>query len=101
LLMLGAPISAQRAYELGLVNAVVAPEALLATALEVAQKLAQKPAGALRATKALLRKAGQTELDRAIREEVQILGERLGSPECREALMAFLEKRKPNFAQFR
>jgi enoyl-CoA hydratase/carnithine racemase len=101
LLMLGAPITAQRAYELGLVNAVLAPEALLATALEAAQKLAEKPAGALRATKALLRKAGQAELDRAIREEVQILGERLGSPEAREALAAFLEKRKPNFAQFR
>ncbi len=101
LLMLGAPISAQRAYELGLVNAVVAPEALLATALEAAQKLAEKPAGALRATKTLLRKAGQAELERAIREEVQVLGERLVSPECREALTAFLEKRKPNFAQFR
>jgi len=57
LLMLGAPVTAQRAYELGLVNAVVAPEALLPTALEVAQKLAEKPAGALRATKALLRSA--------------------------------------------
>ncbi len=101
LLMLGAPISAQRAYELGLVNAVVAPAALLATALETAQKLAEKPAGAIRATKALLRKAGQAELERAIREEVQVLSERLASPECREALTAFVEKRKPNFAQFR
>src|ERR1017187_10291408 len=71
LLMLGGPISAQRAYELGMVNAVVAPEALLATALEAAQKLAEKPAGALRATKALLRKTGQAGLERAIREEVQ------------------------------
>jgi enoyl-CoA hydratase/carnithine racemase len=101
LLMLGAPITAQRAYELGLVNAVVAPEGLLATALEAAQKLAEKPAGALRATKALLRKAGQAELERAIREEVEVLNERLASPECREALTAFLEKRKPDFAQFR
>ena len=101
LLMLGTPISARRAYELGLVNAVVAPGALLATALEAAQKLAEKPAGAIRATKTLLRKAGQAELERAIREEVEVLSERLASPECREALTAFLEKRKPNFAQFR
>lgn len=101
LLMLGAPLNAQRAYELGLVNAVVAPETLLAMSLEVTQKLAEKPPGALRATKALLRKAGQAELERAMREEVQAIAERLGSPETREALTAFLGKRKPNFAQFR
>jgi enoyl-CoA hydratase/carnithine racemase len=101
LLMLCAPVTAQRAYALGLVNAVVAPDALLLAALEAAQKLAEKPAGALRATKALLRKAGQAELERAIREEVQAIADRLGSPETREALTAFIEKRKPNFAQFR
>ena len=101
LLMLAAPVTAQRAYELGLVNAVVAPETMLATALAAAQQLTEKPAAALRATKALLRKAGQAELERAMREEVQTIGERLGSPETREALAAFLEKRKPNFAQFR
>lgn len=101
LLMLGAPMSAQRAYELGMVNAVVTPDALLPTALDAAQKLADKPAAALQATKALLKKTGRAEVDRAIREEVQVIAERLESPETREALTAFLEKRKPNFAQFR
>ena len=101
LLMLGAPLSAQGAYELGMVNAVVTPDALLPTALDASQKLADKPAVALRATKALLRKTGQAELDRAIREEVAIIAERLDSPETREALTAFLEKRKPDFAKFR
>src|SRR5215469_11120191 len=56
LLMLGTPISAQRAYELGMVNAVVALEALLPTAMKAAQMLAEKPAAALRATKALMKK---------------------------------------------
>ena len=101
LLMLGSPLSAQRAYELGLVNAVLSPEALLPTALEAARQVAEKPAAAIRETKALLRKAGQAEVERAMREEVQVIAERLGSPETREALTAFLEKRKPNFAQFR
>jgi enoyl-CoA hydratase/carnithine racemase len=101
LLLLGVPMSAQRAYELGLVNAVVAPDTLLATALNVAQTLAEKPAAAVRATKALLKKAGATELERAIREEVQVIAERLDSPETQEALAAFLQKRKPNFKQFR
>ncbi len=101
LLMLSAPISAQRAYELGMVNAVVSLDALLPTALDAARKLAEKPVAALLATKALLRKAGKTELDRAIREEVEVIAERLGSPETREALAAFLEKRQPDFAKFR
>lgn len=101
LLMLGAPISGQRAYELGLVNAVVALDALLPTAMGAAQKLAEKPVGALRATKALLRKTSKLELDRAIKEEVAAIAERLDSPETREALTAFLEKRKPDFTKFR
>jgi 1,4-dihydroxy-2-naphthoyl-CoA synthase len=40
-------------------------------------------------------------MERVIQEELQILAERLSSPECREALMAFLQKRKPDFKQFR
>jgi enoyl-CoA hydratase/carnithine racemase len=101
LLMLGTPISAQRAYELGMVNAVVALEALLPTAVKAAQTLAERPAAALRATKALMKKAGAAELERALREEVEVIAERLGSPETREALAAFLQKRKPDFKQFR
>ncbi len=73
---------------------------LLATALNAAKTLTEKPAAAVRATKALLKKAGATELERAIREEVQVIAERLDSPETREALTAFLQKRKPNFKQF-
>ena len=101
LVMLGAPLSAQRAYELGMVNAVVTPDALLPSALDAAQKLADKPAAALRTTKALLKQTGQAEVERAIREEVAIIAERLDSPETREGLTAFLEKRKPDFAKFR
>jgi enoyl-CoA hydratase/carnithine racemase len=100
LLLLGAPISAQRAYELGLVNMVVPLDTCLATALNAAQMLAEKPAAAVRATKDLLKKANAAELQRAIGEEVEALKERLESPETREALTAFLQKRKPNFKQF-
>ena len=101
LLMLGTPISAQRAYELGMVNAVVPLDALMSTAMNAAQMLAERPAAALRATKALMKKAGTAEMGRALREEVEVIAQRLGSPETREALTAFLEKRKPDFKQFR
>ncbi len=101
LLMLGTPLDTQRAYELGLVNAVVAPEALFATALQAARKLAEKPSGALLACKRLMKRAYHTETERALREEVQDIRVRLDSPETREALTAFVEKRKPDFAKFR
>ncbi len=98
--MLGAPLTAQRAYEMGLVNAVVAPEALLPTATAAAQQLAERPATALRACKRLMKRAFQAEVERALDEEVQIISERLESPETKEALSAFLEKRKPDFSRF-
>src|SRR5664279_2781148 len=76
LFMLGAPVSAQRAYELGLVNAVVTPDKLMETAMGAAQMLAEKPAAAIRATKALMKKAGAAETGRAIKEELEVLAER-------------------------
>ena len=101
LLMLGAPLAAQRAYELGLVNAVVAPVALFATASLAAQKLAEKPFGALLACKRLMKQTNRAEVDRALREEVAEVKVRLDSPETKEALSAFVEKRKPDFSRFR
>lgn len=99
LLMLAAPLTAQRAYELGLVNAVVEPNTLLAAAMEAARQLVTKPAGALHATKKLLRQPYAKELDKVMRQEVETLRQRLVSPDTKEALTAFLEKRKPDFSK--
>lgn len=100
LFLMGAPLTAQRAYEIGLVNAVLFPEELLATVRAVAQVLAEKPAGAVLACKELMKRPYQAETERALREEVEIIAERLESPETREALSAFLQKRKPDFSKF-
>lgn len=99
LFMVGAPLAAQRAYEIGLVNAVLPTDKLLPTAADAAQTLAAKPAAALRATKDLMKRYYQAEVDRALREEVEVISERLDSAETREALAAFLEKRKPDFSK--
>lgn len=100
LFMLAAPLGAQRAYDVGLVNAVLPLNQLLPKAQEVGESLASKPAAALRATKELMRRPYQTEIERALREEVAVISERLESAETREALAAFLEKRKPDFSKF-
>lgn len=100
LFMLGSPLTAQRAFEIGFVNAVLSPEQLLPTATAVTQVLAAKPAAALRACKDLIKRSCNAEVNRALREEVEVITQRLESPETREALNAFLEKRKPDFSKF-
>jgi enoyl-CoA hydratase/carnithine racemase len=100
LLLLATPFPGQRAYELGLVNRVVPGGELLATASGAAQTLAEKPAGAIRMSKQMMKKHARTELDQVIREEVLAIAARLDSPETLEAFHAFLEKRKPDFSKF-
>lgn len=100
LFLLGAPLAAQRAYEMGLVNAVLPREALLSTALAAARQIAEKPRGAVLACKDLMKRTYRAEVERAMREEVEVISQRLDSPETKEALSAFLEKRKPDFSRF-
>ena len=100
LFLLGTPLTAQCAAQAGLVNAMMTREALLPTASAAAQQLAEKPRGAVLACKELMKRALRAEVERALREEVEVISERLESPETREALNAFLEKRKPDFSRF-
>jgi enoyl-CoA hydratase/carnithine racemase len=100
LLLLGEPFAAEKAAEIGLVNEVVAPDELLGTAMAAAQKLAAKPPGALRLTKSLMKQGVLGAIEQAMAREGRAFGERLNSPEAKEAFAAFLEKRKPDFTQF-
>jgi len=100
LFMLAAPFTAQRAYEMGLVNAVVDHDGLVPAALGAAQQLAEKPLGALLACKELMKRGFRAEVERALSEEVSVISERLESPETAEAVRAFLDKRKPDFSKF-
>lgn len=99
-LLLGEPFGANEAREVGLVNRVVAPDQLLATATATAQKLAARPAGAVRTTKRLMRQWQRELVARAMREEGDTFVKLLDSPEAKEAFGAFLEKRKPDFSKF-
>ncbi len=99
LLLLGEAFSAERALALGLINGVVAPDALMATVQQKAAALAAKPPAAVRQTKALLRgHAG--EIAERIAVENKAVGERLISAEFKEAATAFFEKRAPDFSKF-
>jgi enoyl-CoA hydratase/carnithine racemase len=97
LLLLGQPFTAQEACEAGIVTAVVAQADLLSEAEKVALALAALPPESIRLTKRLMKARHAQTLAATIEEETRIFTERLTSPEAKEALSAFLEKRKPNF----
>ena len=99
LILLGLPFDARRAAELGLVTRVVPDQELLATATETAQKLAQKPIGALRACKRLMKLSSREQIEQAMKVEGEEFASRVRSAEAREAFTAFLEKRPPNFTR--
>ena len=101
LLLLGLPFGAARAAELGLVTRVVPDPKLLATATQTAQQLAAKPAGALQTCKRLLKRSAREQMEQAMRVENEAYAVLLRSPDAREALTAFLEKRKPDFTKSR
>lgn len=99
LILLGLPFDARRAAELGLVTRVVPDEKLMATATETARKLAQKPIGALRACKRLMKLSSREQLEQAIKVEGEEFAVRVRSAEAREAFTAFIEKRPPDFTR--
>ena len=100
LLLLGQPFTAQKAQEAGIVTEVVPQERLLEHALQVASALAALPPESMRLTKRLLKARYAEPLAAAIEEETRLFTERLSSPEAKEAMSAFLEKRKPDFSRF-
>ena len=100
MLMLGEAFSAQRALEVGIVNAVLPDAQVLEHALERCRKLATQPAASLRLTKQLMKRAQQALIGETMSFEAEVFKQRLVSPEAREAFAAFFEKRKPDFSKF-
>ena len=100
LLLLGQPFAADKAREIGIVTAILAEDELLGIAEETAQKLAELPPESIRLTKRLMKSAHAEAVKKQIADEGRIFVERLASPEAKEAMSAFLEKRKPDFSRF-
>jgi enoyl-CoA hydratase/carnithine racemase len=97
LILLGLPFDAQRALNLGLVTQVVPDQNLLATATETAHQLAVKPAGALQASKRLMKRPFREQVKAAMATENEVFSAQVRSEDAKEALTAFLEKRRPHF----
>ncbi|HEX6690710.1 MAG TPA: enoyl-CoA hydratase [Burkholderiales bacterium] len=100
LLLLGQPFTAQKAYEAGIVTEVVPQDQLIDHAMKIAAALAALPPESIRLTKRLMKSRHGATLGATIEEEMRVFAERLTSQEAKEALSAFLEKRKPDFSRF-
>ena len=95
---LGDTVDAKTALALGLANRVVPLAKLHDEADAIARRLARLPAGALAATKRLMRDPAV--LTAQIAAESKRFAERLETAEAREAFTAFAEKRPPDFSKF-
>jgi len=100
LLFFGDPFGAEAARDLGIVNEVCSEEELLVRANAAAQKLAEKPPTALRTAKKLLKQGSAGAIVEAMARETQQFATLLQGPEAREAMMAFMQRRKPDFSKF-
>jgi enoyl-CoA hydratase/carnithine racemase len=99
LLMLGEAFDADAALDAGIISAIVPAGDLMAMALDTAAKLAAKPPGALRQTKALMR-GDEGSVSERLKAEAKVFAGCLTSPEAKEAMTAFFEKRAPDFSKF-
>ncbi len=100
LLLLGEAFDAGQAREIGLINEVCADDATRERALERAGRIATRAPEAVRLTKALLVEGRSQPLMERMALEGRHFGERLQSPEAREAFTAFFERREPDFSRF-
>jgi enoyl-CoA hydratase/carnithine racemase len=93
----GDTIDARRALEYGLVSQVVTAQELLPAAQALAARVAANPGQVLRMTKRLLREAETSRFDALLEMSAGFQAIAHKSAQHKEAVTAFIEKRKPNF----
>lgn len=99
----GEMFNATEAQELGFVNQILPTDSVYAHAAARAAQLAALPTGSVRGTKQLLRgrvgaSANDKSVANAIAAEISLFTQRVTGPAALEAITAFQQKRKPNFA---
>jgi enoyl-CoA hydratase len=93
----GGQVSAQRAYQLGLVNRVVPAEMTLRVAVDIGRQLATKPPLALRLAKESVNKSLETPLSEGLSNERKNFYFLFATEDQKEGMRAFLEKRRGEF----
>jgi enoyl-CoA hydratase/carnithine racemase len=99
-LLLGKPFTADEALAAGIVTEIVPEETLLESARVAAAAVAALPPESVRLTKQLMKRPLAAAVAEQMAEEARLFAGRLQSAEAKEAMAAFLEKRKPDFSRF-
>ncbi|SQD78887.1 enoyl-CoA hydratase [Moritella yayanosii] len=100
LMLLADKFDAQTALEIGLANKVLPVDELFAMAEKSALKLAAKAPASLRNTKKLMKAELINQIEKVIDVELEYFSAALESEESKEAVNAFMQKRKPDFSRF-
>lgn len=97
-MLTGARISADRAYELGLTPVEpVPPTSLMATAHELAERIAAQGPRAVRSILRALDEGRDSDLETGLALETELASKAIASIESAEGVAAFLERRTPAF----
>ena len=99
MLFLGDAIDARRAYELGLLNRVVADAELVAETRKLAVRLRDASAQSIAAAKHAVYMSDAASLDRMLQYETEAQLQCFESRDARERIRAFLERREPRAAK--
>jgi len=97
LCLLGAPIDATRAHQLGIVNRVVPAADLEAETMKLAEQLAAAAPLALRGILDCVNSGGECAIEEGLAFESSQFGLMFAPDDMREGATAFLERRKPAF----
>ncbi len=100
LIMFGEPFDAQTAKECGFINDYFSDDEYLDKIIIKAKRLAAQPASSIRLTKHMLKRHHAQDMSDTLHYEGQEIRKSLKTPESREAINAFTEKRRPDFLQF-
>lgn len=98
-LALGGRMTAERALQVGLINEVVANDQLLDSAMSWARKIARMPRSAVRANRELVDKLIPNGPPEVMALGKQYMDRISQSPDSREALLSFYERRPPVFTE--
>ena len=93
----GDPISGSQAYDWGLVEKAVPREGLMDAALEVARTLSERSPFAMGVIKELAAETRDVGLSEGLQREAKGFIRCIGSEDGAEGVVAFLEKRQPEF----
>lgn len=100
LLLLGEPFGVEKAMAAGFVTEAVGEAELTQRARAAARSLAMLPPESVRLTKRLMKAPLAAGIAAQMTEELRLFSQRVASPEAKEALSAFFQKRKPDFSKF-